>query len=68
MFLRGLKMFSSVLKTFFCCLETLFCCLETFTRGLKIYLSFNVDKLSNANNTAMITKRNTIFGSFQPDI
>ena len=32
------------------------------------YLSFKVDKLSNANNTAPIKNLNTIFGSFQPVI
>lgn len=34
----------------------------------KNYLSFNVDKLSSANNTATIRNLKTIFGSFHPVI
>ena len=33
-----------------------------------LYLNFNVDKLSKANNIATITNLKTIFGSFHPDI
>src|SRR5215213_4475166 len=44
---------------------------EQFEQGLarhQLQRSFSVDRLSSANSIAMMRKRKTIFGSFQPDI